>query len=192
MLAVIGLMYLSVGCVSNPTQYDSNTAETALTTPRYYSNYHDLFKYIAQNELIPSGVASVDESSILKIAADSEVEVCRPQDYTSTLYVITPRYFLSYGAGFRIYDAIRGEQGNGIYYIVSVSTNRLTSTNIYSFSFELVGIATGNTYQWKNVANNVSQFITYWHTSASESPEGIYGWDGKVFGLVKTKLPNYK
>ncbi len=67
-------------------------------------------------------------------------------------------------------NKIRGANGNGSIYVVSLDNNGL----------DLIGILNGNGYAWEN-ANHRPQLETTWHMSADEHIRTFYQWNGHAF-----------
>jgi hypothetical protein len=132
-------------------------------------DYAEMFRFIAAREELP-----VDQGTILRLAADSSVEVWHFDDIP-VLYVITAHY---YAGG--LYDQVRGAQSNGRYYLLRPLNQQFTAAGNLDRGFELVGIAEGNTYRWETL-NGRRRLITTWHLSASESPTNTYDWNGSKF-----------
>ena len=165
------------GC--STTKTDSTTssdAEEKIQLPIKFAGYRELYAFIARETFGDDGV-SPNADTIFKLAADNETETYELDYPPSYLWVITPHYF---NGG--IIDGIRGEQGNGSYYVLRPLAGCLTSGKT-DCGFELVGIAWGNTLSFSGY-NQTTRLITSWHISAGEHPETVYEWTGKCFEQV--------
>jgi len=159
------------GCATDPSPGIEPRADVSVQLPVRFRTYQELYTFIAQREGVPA-------DAVFKLAADSETEIDGFDDPLPYLWVITPHF---YNGG--IFDQIRGEQGNGRYYILRPLARDFSSLDT-DRGFELVGLAEGNSVRWTSV-NRTLQLITGWHISAGESPETVYQWNGKFFEQMK-------
>src|SRR5687768_13037298 len=116
------------------------------------------FSYIAQRESLPE-----DRHTLFALAADSTLERSHSH-LTGDLVVVRAEYHGQSRFG------IRGAQGQGRYYAFQIRDD----------GWKLVGIFHGNSYRWEAVGDTL-RVITKWHTSASENPETVYTWNGRLF-----------
>lgn len=163
------------GCSTTrqPLVIGRGSVEGTIQLPVRFSNYHELYVFIAKNEGIPESA-----DTLFQLAADSETKIYALDESPSYVWVITPHF---YNGG--ILDEIRGAQGNGGIYLVCPLAKNFTSGDT-NHGFELVGIATGNACRFSSV-NHVTRLITNWHISAAEQPETVYQWNGKCFEGIK-------
>jgi hypothetical protein len=164
----LGFGLILAGCSSVQIQPPSGKSAAA----RVFTDYHAAFRFIAERERLP-----MDAGTLFRLAADSEIQVWCFDDIPP-LYVITARY---YAGG--IYDQIRGAQGQGRYYLLRTFARDFTAVGNIDRSFELVGVAEGNSYTWQTI-NHQLRLITRWHLSAAESSTNAYDWDGRAFNSV--------
>jgi hypothetical protein len=127
---------------------------------RRFSDYRDIFKYIAAWEDLPQ-----NSGTILGLAADSTVE----RSYLNsagagTLLVIRAEYYGQSTFG------IRGAQGNGRYYAFQLVEN----------GWRLVGIFHANRLQWE-IAGDQTRVLAHWHMSAEGDAPTVYTWQGRRF-----------
>lgn len=190
-LITVLLFLLVTGCTSLQTnqQIVRGDVENQLDKPRKFSNYREIFKYIADNES-KSTVDPINDDKLLKLAADSQIDVCRVEGHLPPILVVTASYYNFFNNNMGVDDEIRSSTGNGRFYLFIPLQKNLTEDGNPNPGFELVGIGIGNSYSWTSM-NHVPEFITTWHGSATQSPASIYQWDGKIFKLIKTELPNY-
>lgn len=153
----------SAGCTTDrsvsdsPSLWQKNGFYAPISDSLFVST-EAAFKYIAQRE----GLAT-DRQTLFTLAADSTLERSH-SPATGYWVIVYPEYFGQSQFG------IRGAQGQGRYYAYQTRDT----------GWKLVGIFEGNGYRW-DVADNKLRIITRWHISASESPETIYTWNGKIF-----------
>ena len=141
-----------------------------LESPMRFANYHDVYRFIAKCESIPT-----DADALLKLAAESNMEIST-NEKIGTIQIIEANY---YGD---VFNEIRGAQLNGRYYVL-----RKTKSG-----FDLVGILEGNIYRWDNVGKSI-KLKTHWHSGAwsGEDDWNIYEWNGQTFGAIApTSLPS--
>jgi len=162
------------GCSTTKLTAVGNTDAEQIKLPIKFAGYRELYAFIA-NHANGGGDLTTDEKTLFKLAADSTIKIVG-LDYRHMpyVYVVESHYFRG------IHDEIRGEQGNGQYYIL----RPLAADNATWGGFELVGILDGNAYTVQHI-NGMPRFVSYWHLSAGEHPESIYDWNGKYFELAK-------
>ncbi len=146
--------------------------KTEIKLPIHFSNYRELYLFMAKYEGIPTSA-----DAVFQFAADSETEIYTLDELPSYVWVIMPHFF---NGG--IFDEIRGAQGNGSIYLVHPLARNFASDDT-NRGFELIGIAEGNAYRFASI-NQIPRLITNWHISAGEHPESIYEWNGKFFAQL--------
>jgi len=92
--------------------------------------------------------------------------------------------------GKNVDDGVRGDTGNGRFYLLIPWEKSPQDPDNPDPGFVLVGIADGSGYRWSSL-NHVSRFIAAWNVSASEAPESVYEWNGKVFKLITKESPDH-
>lgn len=146
--------------------------------PIQFAGYREFYTFVAKRTY--GGMLMLRGTNApFILAADSTTEILTVESKSLPyLYLVTPHF---YNGG--IYDKIRGVQGNGEYYLL-----RPLATNYIGFDtdkgFELLGIAEGNSCKL-SYSNGVPQLVTHSHLSATEHPQSIYKWNGKIFEPVK-------
>lgn len=161
------------GCsTTRPGLVGGDMDKEQIKLPIKFAGYREFYTFVAQHtgEGMPT-----DADSLFKLAADSTVKIVG-LDFKQMPYVYVVESHFYNGC----FDGIRGEQGNGYYYVLQP----LANDNATLGGFQLVGILEGNAYTVQHV-NMTPRFISYWHISAGEHPETIYEWNGKFFEPVK-------
>jgi hypothetical protein len=162
------------------THWNADNPDTNPKLPIRFKNYRELYAFMAARANGGDGVPQ-NASTVLAMASDTTTEIVGlANDQIPYVYLITPHF---YDGG--IYDHIRGAQGNGDYYILRplIKPTGYTGDG-KEHGFELIGIGEGNTFRWTN-SNGKIGFVTTWHISATEHPETVYTWNGKIFERVK-------
>lgn len=120
--------------------------------PRSFGRYSDLFRYVAEAELLPT-----DEDSIFRLAAESTVDYVgvRPGEW----YVVVRAELREEGETSRL----RGAQGNGPYYVFRKQGN----------AFLLLGTMFGNRYTWGSLNGSLVFTVTA-QLSAEQSQTAVY------------------
>lgn len=172
---------LLAGCATLPLYPDNPSppeTENKQIEPKDFSNYYELFKYIAKNEGFEPGHAD-NEDFLLKLAADSKIETYQVDGIKLPVIIVTPHYYTYLVGPLARIDELRGAQGNGDFYLLLPLKNLTNEDGSPDPGFRIVGIAEGNSYWWSSTS-----FNTGWHISAYESPKSVYEWDGKLFKLM--------
>jgi hypothetical protein len=167
------------GCSTAKINSSANVAsDENIKLPIRFKNYRELYAFI---EATTYGGQPTNADTTLAMASDTTTEIVTlSDDRLQYVYLVTPHYYDGGG-----YDHIRGEQGNGDYYILRPLTKLEDFTGDgKDHGFELVGIGEGNSFTWTN-SNGKIGFVTTWHLSARENPASVYEWNGKFFEQVK-------
>jgi hypothetical protein len=177
-LAVVSIGGL-FGCATHRQSSTTNSdTEVKEDLPIKFADYQEFYTFVAKRTY--GGMLMLQRTNApFILAADSTTEILTLESKSLPyIYLVTPHF---YNGG--VYDKIRGVQGNGEYYLL-----RPLATNYIGFDtdkgFELLGIAEGNSCKL-SYSNGVPQLVTHSHFSATEYPQSIYEWNGKVFELVK-------
>jgi hypothetical protein len=139
--------------------------------PAFLNSWKECFRFMA-------GYISVEDTddSLFKLAAESSMDwYWLNPDEKSIVMVIKLETLKDH------YSAIRGVQGNGLYYLFKPVKN----------GFHYLGRMDGNSYRWGTL-NGKPRFTTQWHMSANESIETIYDWNGTSFSVTKSATVTYK
>ena len=129
---------------------------------RMFKNWQACFRFMAEDNdnALPS-----DEATLFKLAAESSMEWFWLEEGTNRIVIAIKLDFLK-----GPYSAIRGAQGNGLYYLLVPVGD----------GYQFVGKMEGNRFAWSTL-NGKARFTAAWHVSASEWYENVYDWDGKMF-----------
>lgn len=127
-------------------------ATAAEPAPRSFAGYPDLFRYVAETELLPT-----DEDTIFRLAAESTVDYVgvRPGE----VYVVVRAELREEGEASRV----RGAQGNGPYYVFRKQGG----------AFLLLGTMFGNRYTWGSLNGGLVFTVTA-QLSADQSQAAVY------------------
>jgi hypothetical protein len=120
--------------------------------PRTFDRYPDLFRHLAETELLPT-----DEESIFKLAAESTVDYIGVG--AGAWYVVVRAELREEGEASRL----RGAQGNGPYYVFRKQGG----------TFQLLGKMFGNSYTWGTL-NGAPVFTVTTHLSVDQSQTAVY------------------
>ena len=139
--------------------------------PAFFNSWKECFRFMASY----ISIEDIDDS-LFKLAAESSTDwYWLKPDEKSIVIVIKLETLQDH------YSAIRGVQGNGLYYLFMPVEN----------GFHYLGRMDGNTYRWDTL-NGKPRFTTKWHMSANESIETIYDWNGTYFSVTKSASVTYK
>lgn len=127
-------------------------AAAAGAAPRSFGGYPDLFRYVAEAELLPT-----DEESIFRLAAESTVDYVGIRPGES--YVVVRVELRDEGEASRV----RGAQGNGPYYVFRKQGG----------AFLLLGTMFGNRYTWGSLKGSLAFTVTA-QLSAEQSQAAVY------------------
>src|SRR5476649_99003 len=91
-MLVLGL--LLTGCRTMPDGQNASNSEieNQLTEPKDFNNYQEVFKYIAKNEGFELDDTS-NEDFLLKLAADSKIEVCQLEGFKLPVCIVRTDYY---------------------------------------------------------------------------------------------------